>query len=73
MSNTGRAGQLRAEKEPLDLGSRRSLEAWRGAISVEEFKNLMHVAPRISGTREEAASMGKSLRNSLDPLSFYFS
>lgn len=52
VSNTERAGQIRAQKGPLDLASRRSLEGQRGTLSVEEkYKHLMRVATRMSGMR----------------------
>lgn len=52
VSNTERAGQIRAEKGPLDLASRRSLGGRRGTLSVEKHKHLMRVATRMSGMRE---------------------
>lgn len=50
---TDKAGQIRAQKGPLGLASRRSLETWRGAVSVRlKYKNLMMVVSRMSGMRE---------------------
>lgn len=37
-----KAGQIKAERGPLGLASRRSLETWRGVVSVRsKYKNLM--------------------------------
>lgn len=53
MSTTDKAGQIRAEKGPLGLTSRRSLETWRGAVSMRlKYKNLMIVVSRMSEMRE---------------------
>lgn len=74
VSNTERAGQIRAERGPLDLASRRSLEGRRGTLSVEEkYKHLMRVAPRMSGMRETGSGKyGQVFEELLEPIECLF-
>lgn len=76
VSTADKAGQIRAEKGTMGLASRRSLETWKRC----SFSEVEVQKPDDGGFKNEwdernleAAGMNKSLRNSMNPWSFYFS